>query len=313
MIGLCLVGTGVIATEHMRALSALGKIRYRWVISRREEAAETFAQTWSFENHGVNLSPALADPGVDLVLITSPSQAHVEQTLKALQSGKDVIVEIPVALNLSGAEEVARLAAATKRRVLVCHSTRSFPGIREVYRRVRSGQLHLSHISGFFAVPRRNNQSRSGTRSWIDNLLWHHGCHQVDTALWMLGVDTVQGVRALSGKPHPQFGMAMDISIQFHTGAKQLVTIALTYNAKETLWVMRFLGDEDVLTFQNGKLLNEKDEQVVPEHSIYNMLNQDRAMIQAIRNNTPCDFDVASMMPAMRVLHQAEHSIGEFP
>ena len=308
MINLCLVGTGGIATQHMKALTELGATHTRWVISRRKEAAQQFAQEWAIENFGITLQEALADPAVDLVLVTSPNEVHFDQTVNSLEAGKDVIVEIPVALSLAQAARVARVAAELKRRVQVCHTMRSFSAIREVRRRVTDGQLHLSHIAGFFAIPRRHNQSWAGQRSWIDNLLWHHGCHQVDAAMWVLGVERVRQIGALIGRAHKKFGMAMDVSIHFRTEARQLVTQALTYNADELCWELRFFGDEEVLTFRNGRLFNEKKEDVVPQASWLDLIPQNRQMLAAIREGDPSDYDIESVLPAMEVLQQAQSS-----
>ena len=123
MINLCLVGTGGIATQHMKALTELGGTHTRWVISRRKEAAQQFTQEWSFENFGTTLQEALADPAVDLVLVASPNEVHFEQTVTSLEAGKDVIVEIPIALSLIQAERVAKVTAELKHRVQAYHTS----------------------------------------------------------------------------------------------------------------------------------------------------------------------------------------------
>src|SRR5205814_8327353 len=72
------------------------------------------------------------------------------------------------------------------------HAIRSFPAITEVRRRVLETHLRLTHVIGYFAIPRRCNQGMSGSqRTWIDNLPWHHGCHMVDVAMWVLGATSV--------------------------------------------------------------------------------------------------------------------------
>ena len=292
----------------MKAFAETRGVHPRWVVSRRQEAVDEFAREWGFDRRGIELEKALVDPDIDLVLITSPSDLHAAQAMSALRAGKDVIVEIPVAVNLADALGVAELAAETGRRVLVCHSMRSFPAIREIRRRVRDGRLDLSHIHGLFAIPRRRNQSWAGQRSWIDNLLWHHGCHLVDAAMWVLGVDEVEQISALIGRPHRQLGMAMDVSIQFRTSTHQLVTQALTYNAEELFWEIRFIADEDVLIFRSGRLLNEKNEDLIPDTSYLDLVPQNSKMLAALRDGTSSDFEIDSVIPAMRVLHAAEQS-----
>jgi 2-hydroxy-4-carboxymuconate semialdehyde hemiacetal dehydrogenase len=306
--GLCLAGTGGIASQHMKAFAALGGVTPRWVVSRTADGAAQFAQSWNFPNSGVDLTGALADPAVNLVVIASPSDLHASQALQSLEAGKHVIVEIPTATNLADARRLAAAVKAANRRVLVCHSMRSYPGIREVRRRVQSGALHLSHIAGYFTIPRRRNQSWARQRNWIDNLLWHHACHQVDAAMWVLGAATAWRISGRLGKPHPRFGMATDVAIHFEAGGGTLVSQALSYNSEQFCWELRFLGAEESLTWRNGRLLNEKDEDVVPESSWLDMTLQNSEMLHAIVSGEPGAFDIECVLPCMEVLHEAETS-----
>ena len=307
--GLCLAGTGGIAAQHMKAFAALGGVTPRWVVSRTAEGAAQFAQTWNFPNSGVDLAAALADPAVNLVVIASPSDLHAAQALQSLEAGKHVIVEIPMATNIADARQLAAAAQTAGRRVQVCHSMRSYPGIREVRRRVQSGALHLSHIAGYFTIPRRRNQSWARQRNWIDNLLWHHACHQVDAAMWVLG--TLRPPRASAGVWESRIrASAWPPTSPFHfeAGPGTLVSQALSYNSEQFCWELRFLGAEESLTWRNGRLLNEKDEDVVPESSWLDMTAQNREMLHAIASGEPGEFDIQSVLPCMEVLHEAEKS-----
>jgi 2-hydroxy-4-carboxymuconate semialdehyde hemiacetal dehydrogenase len=309
MVNLCMVGTGGIAAQHMKAFRQIGGTASGWVISRKPDKAREFAEDWGFEHFGADLNVALADPKVDLVVITSPSELHADQAIRSLQAGKDVIIEIPVATSLADAERVASEASKARRRALVCHTMRSFPAIREVRRRIATGKLHLSQIAGYFAIPRRRNQGMAGLqRNWIDSLLWHHGCHMVDVALWALGTDHVDHVNAILGRSHATFGMAMDLVVQFRTAAEQLVTHSLTYNTEAFCWELRFMGDEETLTYHNGQLLNEKNVQVIPESYWVDLVQQNLEMLTSISEGSPSEFDVESVLPAMKVLDQAQSS-----
>jgi 2-hydroxy-4-carboxymuconate semialdehyde hemiacetal dehydrogenase len=218
MVNVCMVGTGSIATQHMRAFRQLGGVRPLWVISRAEDKAREFAREWNFVQHNIELDAALVDPKVELVIIASPSEQHAEQTLRSLRARKHVIVEIPAALALSDSQRIADEAMQRRRRVLVCHTMRSFPAIREVRRKVQAGALNLTQVVGYFGIPRRRNQGMTGQqRNWIDNLLWHHGCHMVDVAMWVLDVASANHVGAILGRPHQEFGMAMGVSIHYRT------------------------------------------------------------------------------------------------
>jgi 2-hydroxy-4-carboxymuconate semialdehyde hemiacetal dehydrogenase len=307
-IGICVIGGGAIADRHMQACQQLGGVLPRWVVSRPAEAAHDFARRWNFACSGTSVEPALADQSVQLVLIASPSPLHSEQAVQAMQAGKDVIVEIPVALNWLDTQRVAQVAATLGRRIWVCHTLRSTAALRLVRERVQGGQLHLTHIAGFFGIPRRRNQGMGGigTRSWIDNLLWHHGCHQIDAALWVLGLPPIPRVHALFGPAHPTLGMALDVGIQMVTAGGELITHALTYNTEQPVWRLQFIGHEDALTFENGRLTNEAGAELVPEMPTNDLRVQNRELLHALLSCEKCEYDLPGVLATMEVLGRAQ-------
>src|SRR5438094_7412264 len=82
---LTFVGYGSIAAAHVRALRELGGARFDSVVGRRPEATEAFAREWGFGHWTLSLEEALARPGVDAVVICSPSDQHAEQAVRALE------------------------------------------------------------------------------------------------------------------------------------------------------------------------------------------------------------------------------------
>jgi 2-hydroxy-4-carboxymuconate semialdehyde hemiacetal dehydrogenase len=309
-IGLCVIGAGAIADRHMQAYQKLGGIMPTWIVSQPEEGARDFAQRWSFANRGSSVQQAVADPNVQLVLITSPSPLHSDQAVQAMEAGKDVIVEIPVALSWSEAQKVAEVAATLSRRVWVCHTLRSTPALRLVRKRVRDGLHQLTHITGFFGIPRRRNQGMDGVgnRTWIDNLLWHHGCHQIDASLWVLGLPAIPRVQSLLGPIHPTFGMALDVGVQMVAAGGELITHSLSYNVERPDWRLQFIGHEDVLTFQDGRLTNEAGQELIPKTPVVELTVQNRELLHSLRTGEPSDYDLSAVMATMEVLGRAQGS-----
>jgi 2-hydroxy-4-carboxymuconate semialdehyde hemiacetal dehydrogenase len=314
-VGLCVIGAGAIADRHMQAYQKLGGVLPSWVVSYPDESARIFARRWNFANAGMAVEEALADASVQLVLITSPSPLHSDQAIQAMEAGKDVIVEIPVALSWSSAKRVAAVAEKLGRRVWVCHTLRSTPALRLVRERIQQGLFHVTHISGFFGIPRRRNQGMDGigTRNWIDNLLWHHGCHQVDASLWALGMPAVSRVQALFGPVHPTFGMALDVGVQMVTAGGELVTHSLSYNVEHALWELQFIGHEDVLTFQNGRLTNEAGDVLVPKTLVVELTIQNGELLHAFRSGDKSEYDLSSVLATMEVLGHAQASADFYP
>src|SRR5512142_2983476 len=97
------IGYGSIAREHIRAISQLqttpeGRdIRFYGVMGRDAQQTESLAREFGMPLATTNLDTALADPSVDVVVVTSPTDLHAEQTEKALNAGKHVLCEIPIA------------------------------------------------------------------------------------------------------------------------------------------------------------------------------------------------------------------------
>jgi predicted dehydrogenase len=94
---------------------------------------------------GAELSPdwegAIAAPGVDAVDICLPTPLHGEVAVRALELGRHVLVEKPIALTLEDADAMGAAAAAAGRVLMVGHVLRYFPEVVELRRVVASGEL----------------------------------------------------------------------------------------------------------------------------------------------------------------------------
>ena len=305
VVNIALVGYGAIAAKHMEAFGQIPGVVPAWLVGRREEPTERFAAQWGFQQWTLSLDKALEDPGVDAVVITSPNGLHAEQTERSLRAGKHVLCEIPLALSLQDAERVTRISRDENRRLMVAHSMRFFPAIREVQRRVQSGALHIYHLAGEFTMVRRKNVTATGSvRSWTDNLLWHHGAHMVDTILWTTGNDAAD-VFCRFGPEHPTQGI-MDLSLSMATPDGQIATVAQSYNSLEVRWRLTFFAEEATLDFDMGELRDSDGTIIVTQHSIVDLRDQNREFVEAVREGRDPAIAGEDVLPAMRVLHQAQ-------
>ena len=73
-------------------------------------SAKEFAEKWNIPFTSTNLEACIDRPGVDAVILTTPSDQHHDQTLLALRKGKHVQVEIPMALNLADSQHMLEAA-----------------------------------------------------------------------------------------------------------------------------------------------------------------------------------------------------------
>ena len=168
---------------------------------RAQSSTEAFAQKYGYKKWTTNLDEALADPEVDIVIIAGPSETHAEMSLKSITAGKHTLVEIPIAMNLEGAEAVVAAAREKGLFLGVSHPMRYRAERHDMVRRVAEGQEKIHSVQGRFFIHRLQNVGATGLqRSWTDNILWHHTTHLVDIGLW-----TVAG-GDMSRPPHRRRG-----------------------------------------------------------------------------------------------------------
>lgn len=301
---LCFVGYGSIAQSHARAFRQMDGVEFAWVVGRDPESTREFAEEWGFAKTTLDLGEALASD-VDGVVITSPSDMHAEQAVAALRAGKHVLIEIPIATNLAGAERVAQVARETGLRVQCAHTQRYYAPLMELRRRIESGALHPHHlVCRWFFLRRANVNWMGRKRSWTDNLLWHHACHVVDSALWLLGGEG-RDVKAQFGPPHLELGIPLDLDLQFRVN-DALVTIAMSYNSPWPRHDYLAIGEETSLEFREGKLWGPGGIEFEPEGEDRSIYLQDREWLAAIREGREPAVHPEAVLPAMRVLAAAE-------
>jgi 2-hydroxy-4-carboxymuconate semialdehyde hemiacetal dehydrogenase len=305
-LGLTFIGYGSIAASHARALLELGSVRLDSVVGRRPEPTEEFAREWGFAHWTLSLEEALARPGVDAVVICSPSDQHAAQAEQALAAGKHALVEIPLAMSLADAERVAALTERTGLRLMVAHTQRFFPALIELRRRIAAGELQPHHLVCRWFFLRRSNVNWMGRqRSWTDDLLRHHSCHVVDAVLWLLG-RTEPGadgnVRATgqAGPPHAELGIPLDLDLLLHAGDVR-VNIAMSYNASWPMHDYLVIGEETTIRFENGRLFGKDGELFAPADA-HPIREQDHEFLTAIREGREPTVNGRSVLPAMRTL-----------
>lgn len=184
-----LIGHGMMGVWHSENLEGLAAVPHT-IVGRRAEPTRAFAERFGYVHATTDLAAMLADPEVDAVIVASPSEAHVTHSLAAIEAEKHVLIEIPIAMDLGGAERVAAAAAGTDKVVAVCHPWRHRPEMLQLKERLDAGDETLGFLEGRFLIHRLENVGATGyRRSWTDSILWHHAAHLVDLACWLLGPD----------------------------------------------------------------------------------------------------------------------------
>jgi 2-hydroxy-4-carboxymuconate semialdehyde hemiacetal dehydrogenase len=306
---ICLAGTGAMGAIHVKALAKIDGVEVVSINARTEETGKAFAAEWNIPFHSADLEQCIDRPGVDAVILTTPSHLHAEQTLLALAKGKHVQVEIPMSLNLPDAERMLEAAKKSGKVCMVTHTRRFSNPHREIRHRVREGSFHLQHMVVETYFFRRSNLNMHGRpRSWVDNLLWHHGCHSVDLAQWILdGQDF--SVWGQKGPDHPDLGIPMDMTVAMKSKKGPLFSMAMSFNNKGPFGgFYRYIGEEETYKVYRDSM-TDGDGNEVPLDKVTAFDRQDVEFVSAIREGREPESSIASCVPTMALLDRIEKAM----
>ena len=170
------VGCGRWGRNIVRNLAEVGALRA--LVGRDPEALRALASAHGSEAKTFN--EALADTEIDAVALALPPDLNARFARTALEAGKHVFIEKPLALNVAEAEEICALADRLDRRLMVGHILQYHPAFRALCDLVHDGALGpLRHISA-----RRANFGRFHRNF---SVLWSLAPHDVSMILSLYG------------------------------------------------------------------------------------------------------------------------------
>ena len=147
-MGIGLIGTGFMGKCHTLAYRSVRAVfdmplspRLVRVCSRQAAAAERHAARCGFESATDDWRVVVDDPDVDIISITTPNKLHCEMALAALEAGKHVYCEKPLALTLEEAERMAAAATKARGKTIVGYGYLCNPLFQHARALIRSGAI----------------------------------------------------------------------------------------------------------------------------------------------------------------------------
>ncbi|HSS64168.1 MAG TPA: Gfo/Idh/MocA family oxidoreductase [Gammaproteobacteria bacterium] len=165
------------------------------------EIIERFKQDFRDVQICDDIEPLLSDSSVDLVYIATPNHLHFEHAKAALECGKHVLIEKPMAVNLEDAEEMILIAEqnGVLLGVNVKHSFEPrIQGIRALAQSGELGRLRMIHSWRFVDWLYRPRSAEELTPGWGSGILWRQGPHQFDI-IRTIGGGLMRSVRGMTG------------------------------------------------------------------------------------------------------------------
>ncbi|HTU17937.1 MAG TPA: Gfo/Idh/MocA family oxidoreductase [Gemmataceae bacterium] len=193
-IGFAVVGCGMIARFHARALAEVPDARLAALVSRREENARAMAAELDLDcTVATDLNAVLARPDVQAIIVTTPSGAHLEPAVDAAKAGKHVVVEKPLEITTQRCDQI--IDACNRHGVKLCTIFPSRFGdanrtLKSAVEAGRFGRLTLGETTckWWRSQAYYDEGGWKGTKA-LDGggALMNQAIHNVDLLLWMMG------------------------------------------------------------------------------------------------------------------------------
>lgn len=188
-----LLGCGRMGRLHAERLRATGRVDLAAVFDVDRSAAQALQSTLAMEAHIAESAEALlAMPGLQAVVICSPTHEHVPQLHQAITAGLHVLIEKPLADTAAGLDQVLSLASASDRHLMLAYQRRCWGTYRTLRREVQSGRW-----GEIRAVTSHNTERWQATiaGTWRDDpalnpggFLGDAGSHKVDAVFYVTGL-----------------------------------------------------------------------------------------------------------------------------
>jgi len=147
-LNVALLGSKFMGRAHSNAWSTVGKFFpvdpapvLHTVAGRNAADLELFARTWGWQHSSTDWKQVVTSPDVDLVDVATPNDVHAEQAIAALEAGKHVVCEKPLAGTLADAQAMADVAVSAPGKTFVWFNYRRVPAVALAQRLVADGLL----------------------------------------------------------------------------------------------------------------------------------------------------------------------------
>jgi 2-hydroxy-4-carboxymuconate semialdehyde hemiacetal dehydrogenase len=312
-VKVCLAGQGAFGVKHLEAMTKIPGIEVVSLVGSTKDAAAPVAKQFDIPHWTGDLAESLKQPGLEAVILSTPTQMHASQGEQCMRAGKHVMIEIPMADSLADSEMLVRVQRETGVIAMAGHTRRFNPSHQWIHKRVLAGELKVLQMDVQTYFFRRTNTNALGKpRSWTDHLLWHHACHTVDLFAYQTGESASQAF-ALEGPKHPTLGIAMDMSIGLKAASGAICTLSLSFNNDGPLGTFfRYICDNGTYIARYDELLNGKSEPIdvsKVDVSMNGIELQDREFFAAIAAGREPNASLTQCLPAMRTLDRLERQL----
>ncbi|MGH2914544.1 MAG: Gfo/Idh/MocA family protein [Solirubrobacteraceae bacterium] len=237
------VGLGYWGPNLLRVLGDNLDVKVRWICDLDSERLARYRRRHPGARITTRIQRVLADPDVDAVIIATPVHTHYHLAAQALEAGKHVFVEKPLAPSAELADELAAIAAEQERILMCGHTFLYSPPVRAIKRMLAAGELGDIY---FISSSRVN----LGLHQRDVSVIWDLGPHDFSILLYWLN-EMPTSVRAI-GRDSIVRGIADVAFITMSFASGIIANIELSWLAPSKLRRTVLVGSERMAIYDDG-------------------------------------------------------------
>ncbi len=281
-LGFAIVGCGMIAGFHVRALAEVPGTKIVGLVSRSLESADKLKSKEGIEcDSYTELSAALQRDDLDVVIVTTPSGAHLEPSVAAAQAGKHVVVEKPLEITTERCDQIIEACESAGVKLCTIFPSRFTDVNRELKNAIeknRFGRLTLGETTCKWWRDQKyyDEGGWKGTQA-LDGggALMNQAIHNVDLLLWMMGpVTHISGMTGTLAHERIEVEDTAAACLRFASGALGVIqaTTSIYPGLPKTIAIH---GDQGSAVVEQDDLLRwDFKEQSPEDESILNRFAQ---------------------------------------
>src|SRR5690242_8573700 len=189
------------------------------IASRDSRKAEDAAHQLAIPKAYGSYEELLADPEIEAIYNPLPNHLHVPWSIRAMEAGKHVLCEKPLALSAAEARQLLAVRERTGMKIGEAFMVRTHPqwlGVKKLIEEGRIGELRL--IVGHFSYFRRDANDIRSRPEWGGGALLDIGCYPITMSRWLFGAEPEAVVGQLERDPDFEIDRLGSALMRFPTG-----------------------------------------------------------------------------------------------
>jgi len=234
------VGCGAWGKNHLRCFASLGALAA--ACDSDKERLKEVQKAYPGVRTTVRFEDLLRDPKLHGVVIASPAPEHYRMALEALEAGKDVLVEKPLALRYKEGEALVRLAGKRGRVLMVGHILLYHPAVEKIKALLEDGTI--GRVEYLYS-----NRLNFGKVRTEESALWSFAPHDLATFIHLIGREPQEVSCAGGAYLQPRVADATVTTLEFSDGVRAHIYVSWLHPFKEQRMVL--VGEKGMLVFDD--------------------------------------------------------------